>query len=78
MKKVQFFTNGEVTTYLDQYSRTYLEEQSQLLNQGFLTIGEVVEAEDVAEAFHIHHQSYGNEFKEMSFLSILGGVAAAI
>ncbi|MGI9281143.1 MAG: hypothetical protein ACR2PX_16175 [Endozoicomonas sp.] len=75
---MQFFTNGEVTTYLDQYARTYLEEQRQLFNQGFLTVGDIIETHDINEAFDLHKKNYGSDVKAYSTLSLLAGLTAAL
>ncbi|CAM3202213.1 MULTISPECIES: hypothetical protein [Vibrio] len=78
MKKVQFFTNGEVTTYVDQNSATSLEEEKQLFAQGFVMTGDVIETNEISDALKLHKENYGSDVKDLSVLGILGGLGSVI
>ncbi len=78
MKKLQFFTNGEVTTYVDKNADTSLEEETQLSSQGFVTVGDVVDSNNVSEALTLHKERYGQDVKELSVLGILAGLGTAL
>ncbi len=78
MKKVQFFTNGEVTTYVDQNSATALEEEKQLFAQGFVMTGDVIETNEISDVLRLHKENYGSDVKDLSVLGILGGLGSAM
>lgn len=77
MALFQFYKKDKISVHLDVNSPTFTTENEQLIEQGFVLIGDVIEAEDGQVAHETFKSIHGDELKVLAKSQLFVGIATA-
>ncbi|USH04939.1 hypothetical protein K6Q96_16985 [Grimontia kaedaensis] len=78
MNSYQFMKKDTAVIHLELGTETFVNEQSQLLEQGFELAGQPLKAESLQDAYQLHKQAYGADDNEYPLIGSFADVSQAL